>query len=109
MTRNDIEILLNEVKTGDKSVEEALDVLKNFPYSDLGFARLDHHREMRTGYPEIVYCAGKTVEQVVAIFTVMYQRENSVIGTRADRVMFDAVKQVIPDAVFHPEARIISV
>ena len=109
MTRNDIENLLNDVKTGDKSVEEALNILKNFPYTDLGFARLDHHREMRTGYPEIVYCAGKTIEQVVAIFTVMYQRENSVIGTRADSLMFDAVKQVIPDAVFHPEARIISV
>ncbi len=109
MTRKDIEKLLKEVKTGDKSVEEALEVLKNFPYTDLGFARIDHHREMRTGYPEIIYCAGKTVEQVAAIFGVMYQRENNVIGTRADRKMFDAVKKVIPDAVFHPEARIISV
>ncbi len=85
MTRKDIENLLKEVKTGDKSVEEALEVLKNFPYTDLGFARIDHHREMRTGYPEIIYCAGKTVEQVAAIFRVMYQRENNVIGTRADR------------------------
>ena len=109
MTRKDIEKLLKEVKTGDKSVEEALEILKNFPYTDLGFARIDHHREMRTGYPEIIYCAGKTVEQVAAIFGVMYQRENNVIGTRADRKMFDEVKKVIPDAVFHPEARIISI
>jgi len=109
MTRKDIENLLKEVKTGDKSVEEALEILKNFPYADLGFARIDHHREMRTGYPEIIYCAGKTVEQVAAIFGVMYQRENNVIGTRADRKMFDAVRKVVPVAVFHPEARIISV
>ena len=109
MTSKDIENLLKEVKTGDKSVEEALEVLKNFPYTDLGFARIDHHREMRTGYPEIIYCAGKTVEQVAAIFVVMYQRENNVIGTRADQKMFEVVKKVIPDAVFHPEARIISV
>lgn len=109
MTRNDIENLLKDVKTGNKSIEEALDILKNFPYTDLGFARIDHHREIRTGYPEIVYCAGKTVEQVTEIFRVMYQRENNVIGTRADGKMFEAVNQVIPDAIFYPEARIISV
>ena len=75
MTRNEIENLLKEVKNGKKSVEEALEVLKNFPYTDLGFARIDHHREMRTGYPEIVYCAGKTVEQVIEIFRVMSEKK----------------------------------
>jgi len=109
MTRNEIENLLREVKTGTTSVEEALDTLKNFPYTDLGFARIDHHREMRTGYPEIVYCAGKTVEQVAAIFKVMYEKENNVIGTRADDRMFKAVSQIIPEALYHQEARIISV
>ncbi len=109
MTKNDIENLLKEVKSGDKSIEEALDVLKNFPYADLGFARIDHQREMRTGYPEIVYCAGKTVEQVAEIFRVMSERENNVIGTRADEQMFKAVKDKIQNAVFYPKARIISV
>lgn len=109
MTRNDIENLLKEVKTGNKSIEEALDVLKNFPYADLGFARIDHQREMRTGYPEIVYCAGKTVEQVAEIFRVMSERENNVIGTRADEQMFKAVKDKNQEAVFHSLARIISV
>lgn len=109
MTRNEIENLLREVKTGTTSVEEALDTLKNFPYTDLGFARIDHHREMRTGYPEIVYCAGKTVEQVASIFRVMFEKENNVIGTRADGSMFKAVSQIIPEAVYHQEARIISI
>ena len=59
------------LKTAQKAIEEALEVLKTFPYTDLGFARIDHHREMRTGYPEIVYCAGKTIEQVREIFRVM--------------------------------------
>ena len=109
MTRNEIENLLKEVKNGEKSVEEALEVLQNFPYTDLGYARLDHHREMRTGYPEIIYCAGKTIEQIIGIFKVMSARENNVIGTRADEKMFESVKEIIPDAVYYPVARIISI
>jgi pyridinium-3,5-biscarboxylic acid mononucleotide synthase len=109
MNIKEVEKLLNDVKAGDTSVEKALDVLKNFPYTDLGFARIDHHREMRTGYPEIIYCAGKSVEQVTEIVRVMSERENNVIGTRANREMFDAVKSITPEAVYYPMARIISV
>jgi pyridinium-3,5-biscarboxylic acid mononucleotide synthase len=109
MTRNEIENLLKEIKNGQKSVDDALELLQNFPYTELGFAKIDHHREMRTGYPEIVYCAGKTVEQVVGIFKVMSVKENNVIGTRADERMFESVKEVIPDAVYYPVARIINV
>ena len=109
MTRKEIEHLLKDVKNGKKSVGEALEVLQNFPYTDLGYARLDHHREMRTGYPEIIYCAGKTVEQIIGIFKVMSARENNVIGTRADEKMFESVKKIIPDAVYFPVARIISI
>jgi len=108
MNIKEVEKLLNDVKNGEKGIEEALDVLKNFPYTDLGFAKIDNHREMRTGYPEIIYCAGKTIEQVKEIFRVMAERENNVIGTRADQEMFDAVKSISPDAVYYPMARIIS-
>jgi hypothetical protein len=109
MTRNDIEILLTEIRDGKKSVDEALEVLQNFPYTDLGYAKIDHHREMRTGYPEIVYCAGKTADQVVGIFRLMSGKMNNVIGTRADKDMFVSVKEVIPEAVYYPVARIISI
>jgi len=108
MNIKEVEKLLTDVKTGETTIEEALDVLKNFPYTDLGFARIDHHREMRTGYPEIVYCAGKTVEQVKEIFRVMATRENNVIGTRSNNEMYEAVKGILPEAVFYPVARIIS-
>jgi NCAIR mutase (PurE)-related protein len=108
MNAKDVEKLLKDVKTGNTSIEDALEVLKNFPYTDLGFARIDHHREMRTGYPEIIYCAGKTVEQVKEIFRVMSEKENNVIGTRASLEMYEAVKSATPDAVFYPVARIIS-
>jgi NCAIR mutase (PurE)-related protein len=108
MNSKEVEKLLQEVKKGDTSVEKALEILKNFPYTDLGFARIDHHREMRTGYPEIIYCAGKSVEQVRDIFRVMAEREHSVIGTRANQEMYEAVKSILTNVVYHPMARIIS-
>ena len=109
MNVKEVKNLLKKVKNGQTSIEEALEILKNFPYSDLGFARIDHHRELRTGYPEIIYCAGKSVEQVKEIFRVMSVRENMVIGTRASHEIYEAVSIVSPDVVYYPEARIISV
>jgi len=109
MTGKEIEKLLYDVKKGSVSVEDAFDRLRSFPYTDLGFARIDHHREIRTGYPEIVYCARKTTEQVRGIFGVMIKKENNVMGTRATEEMFDAVKLLTAKAVYYPEARILSV
>jgi pyridinium-3,5-biscarboxylic acid mononucleotide synthase len=109
MTSKELEDLLEQVKTGKKSVNDALESLKYFPYSDLGFARIDHHREVRTGYPEIVYCAGKTIEQVKEIFRVMSEREDNIFGTRADEKMYKAVKNLLPETKFFKEARIISI
>jgi NCAIR mutase (PurE)-related protein len=108
MNVKEIEKLLKDVKDGQTSVGQALDVLKNFPYTDLGFARIDHHRELRTGYPEIIYCAGKSVDQVKEIFRVMSEKENNVIGTRANQEMYEAVKKISSDAIYYPMARIIS-
>jgi NCAIR mutase (PurE)-related protein len=109
MNVKEVEKLLKNVKNGHTTIEEALDVLKNFPYTDLGFAKIDHHRELRTGYPEVIYCAGKSIDQVKEIVRVMSEKENNVIGTRANQEMFDAVKSIIPEAIYYPVARIISV
>jgi NCAIR mutase (PurE)-related protein len=108
MNAKEVEKLLKNVKKGETSIEDALEILKNFPYTDLGFARIDHHREMRTGYPEIIYCAGKSVEQVREIFRVMSEKESNVIGTRANNEMYEAVRSILTDAVYYPVARIIS-
>jgi len=108
MNIKEIETLLTDVKNGQKTIEEALDLLKNFPYTDLGFARIDNHREIRTGYPEIIYCAGKSVDQVKEIFRVMAERENNVMGTRANQELYEAVKSIAPEAVYYPVARIIA-
>lgn len=101
--------LLMQVKTGDIDINEALEVLKKLPYEDLGFAKLDNHRKIRKGQGEVIYCAGKTSEQVNAIFQKMLEHHDNVLGTRADPETFRAVKAGIADAVYHEKARAITV
>ncbi len=108
MNALELEKILKGISNGSVSVDEAMDKLRNFPYSDLGFARIDHHRELRTGYPEIVYCAGKTNEQVRAIFSAMQEHENNIIGTRAEKELFEYISPFFPAAIYHDVARIIS-
>lgn len=109
MNARELEKILKGISDGSVSINEAMEKLRNFPYSDLGFARIDHHRELRTGYPEIVYCAGKTPEQVRAIFSVMEEHENNIIGTRAVRELFEYIAPFFPKAVYYDVARIISI
>jgi len=109
MTRKEVEKLLRDVKNGKKNIEEALEILISLPYTDLGFAKVDHHRELRTGYPEIIFCAGKSVEQVAEIFKLMYLKEKNIIGTRANETMYEAVRSIIPSALYYSEAKIISI
>ena len=108
MNALELEKILKGISDGSVSVDEAMEKLRNFPYSDLGFARIDHHRELRTGYPEIVYCAGKTHEQVRGIFSVMQEHENNIIGTRAGKELFEYISPFFPAAIYHDVARIIS-
>ena len=109
MTRSELEKLLKELTGGKISIDQTIERLRDFPFTDLGYAKIDHHRELRTGYPEIVYCAGKTEEQVAGIFRLMAERENNVIGTRANGAMYNSVKEFVPSAVYYAVARIISV
>jgi pyridinium-3,5-biscarboxylic acid mononucleotide synthase len=109
MNAADLEQLLNDIKSGKKNVQDAMETLRDFPYVDLGFARIDTQRELRTGYPEIVYCAGKTAEQVKGIFEFMINMENNIIGTRAPEDMFNDISLSFPGAVYYKDARIISI
>ncbi len=109
MNAGELKKLLKEISEGTMSVDQAMETLRDFPYTDLGFARIDHHRELRTGYPEIVYCAGKTAEQVNAIFQAMEGHGTNIIGTRAGKEMFDFITGTFPEAVYYDTARIISI
>jgi len=83
--------LLKEVKTGKLSIERAVEKLRHLPFEDLGFARVDHHRQLRSGFPEVIYCPGKTTEQIIAIFESLASKGNNVLATRADEAVFDAL------------------
>ena len=109
MNRETIKKLLEDVKEGRVSVGAAAEMLKDLPFTDLGFAKIDNHREMRTGYPEIIYCAGKTEGQIIGIMTEMLKRGNNVLGTRADRKIYEAVKALCPEAEYHDSAKIITI
>ena len=108
MNRAQIESLLNAVQTGSTSVADALERLRNLPFEDLGFAKVDHHRALRTGMPEVIFAASKTPVQVAAIFDRMAKAGGNVLATRASREMYEMVKIAEPRAEFHETARAIT-
>jgi NCAIR mutase (PurE)-related protein len=99
--------LLENVKTGEMSIDSALSELKLLPFEDLGFAKIDHHRNLRNGYPEVIYSQGKTVEQIKAIVARLMERENNILATRAGREVYEGILEVTSDAVYYEAARIV--
>jgi len=97
--------LLHQVKNGGISVEQALRELKNLPFENLGYAKIDHHRSLRRGVPEVIFCQNKTIPQVVEITRAMIKKGNNVLGTRASKEMYEKVKEIAPDAIYHEDAR----
>jgi NCAIR mutase (PurE)-related protein len=108
MDRLRLETLLTEVREGRTDVKDALDRLRDLPFEDLGFAKLDHHRALRTGMPEVIFAAGKTASQVATIFDRMAQAGGNVLATRASLEMFETVFAAEPRAEFHEAARAIT-
>jgi NCAIR mutase (PurE)-related protein len=108
MNRAQIEALLNEVKEGATDVPQALERLNGLPFEDLGFAKLDHHRALRTGMPEVIFAGVKTPEQVATIFARMAKAGGNVLATRASRECFDRVAAQEPRAEYHETARAIT-
>jgi pyridinium-3,5-biscarboxylic acid mononucleotide synthase len=103
-----LQSLLSQVQTGNMSIEEALEKLSILPYDDLGYARLDLHRSLRTGIPEIIFCQSKTIPQVTAIFERLSQHHDRVLGTRATPEMAAAVQERISNVRYDPVSRLLS-
>lgn len=100
--------LLNQIKTGILKPEKALEQFKQSPFTDLGFAKVDHHRELRQGFPEVIFCANKTSEQVVAIIQkLMDSTDSNVLATRSSPEIYAQVQAVFPEAEYHELPRII--
>jgi pyridinium-3,5-biscarboxylic acid mononucleotide synthase len=108
MNRSQIEALLQEVHSNRTSVHDALERLKDLPFEDLGFAKLDHHRALRTGMPEVIFAAGKTPDQVAQIFAHMAKAGGNVLATRASRECYEAVASAEPRATYHEAAHAIT-
>jgi NCAIR mutase (PurE)-related protein len=102
-----IRVLLEQVRSGKCAVDEALMELRDLPYEDLGFAKLDHHRELRTGFPEVIFCPGKSTEQILAIVQRLRARGSKVLSTRAAQEVAAEILARNPDSVYHSEARIV--
>ena len=100
---------MERVKDGGVSIDEAVEKLRHLPFEDLGFANVDHHRTIRRGFPEVIYCPGKTTEQIVEIFSSLASKGNNVLATRAQQEVFDALVKTekYPDIRYHKLARAI--
>ena len=109
MDEKQLEQILMNVKDGTLDVEEAVQRLRHLPFEDIGFAKIDHHRTLRCGFPEVIYCPGKTAEQVGAIFKKLAKTDQNIIATRAERSLFDDVEEItkLSGLRYEPEARII--
>ena len=102
MDENSLRKLLEKVRDSGLSPDEAISRLRHLPFEDLGFAKIDHHRPLRVGMPEVIYCAGKTAAQVAEIFVRMAARSDNVLATRASQEKFEAVRSQVAEAEFHP-------
>ncbi|MBA3892405.1 MAG: nickel pincer cofactor biosynthesis protein LarB [Gemmatimonadales bacterium] len=105
MRAEQLENLLAEVAAGRLAPDAALERLRHLPFEDLPFARIDHHRSLRQGQPEVVFCEGKTAEQVVSICERLAGMTGSFLGTRCSEHHAGALRQVFPEAVWSPLAR----
>lgn len=101
--------MLNLVKSGEMEIQEAEQLLKDLPYEDLGYAKLDHHRALRSGFGETVFCQGKPDPYLVEIYKKFYERDGEVLGTRAGKEQFELVKSVVPEVQYDPISRILKV
>ena len=101
--------LLEDIHHQRTTPEEGLEALRHLPYEDLGFAQIDHHRGLRQGFPEVVFCQGKTVEQVCQIVQHIRGSGCDVLATRASPDMFAAVREFFPEAKYHNQGRVIVV
>lgn len=109
MNRGSIEKLLQDIATGAVTPQEGMERLRFLPYEDMGFARIDHHRSLRQGVPEVIYCEGKTVEQVRAIGERILSQQSDLLATRISPPAADALLALAPQAEYNPTARTVVV
>ena len=108
MNESALRALLESVRAGGSDIEGAMEQLRRLPFEDVGFASVDHHRTIRCGFPEVIFCPGKTPEQVVEIFSRLAAGGGSVLATRAEPEIYQAVAGRLRQAEYHQAARAIT-
>jgi NCAIR mutase (PurE)-related protein len=103
-----IEALLNSVKSGKTSIDEAMLQLKSLPFEDLGFARVDHHRSLRKGFPEVIWGEGKTSGQILKIMKQLKKKGQNILITRLDNRKAMAIQKVFPKSLYHPRSKVLT-
>ena len=109
MDARELRNMLEEIRAGRIAVEEGVALLRDMPYADVGCAKIDTHRELRVGYPEVIFCPGKTSEQIVTIARGMLERGSNVMATRADEDLLPKIRELCAAAEYHSIARMITV
>jgi len=109
MQQEELKVILEQVRTGQLAVEQAIEKLRGLGFEDLGFARVDHHRPIRCGFCEVIYCPGKTAEQIIEIFTSLAKKGENVLATRAEPEVFEALAKTgrFKQARYEKQARAI--
>ena len=103
----EIRELLEQVKRGEISPEDAEKYLKKQPFEELGYAKLDYHREIRSGFPEVILCSGKPDDYLTSIYRKLYETNGEVFGTRADKHQYELVREVVPDIQYDAVSHIL--
>jgi hypothetical protein len=109
MNPHHLKKILQEVREKKLSPEGALERLKHLPYEDLGFAMVDHHRHLRQGLPEVIYCEGKTLAQVTAISENILKRKSDLIATRSNPNIFQSLREMDPKAAYNESGRVVTI
>jgi len=109
MDDTNLRILLEQFRDGAIDFESALQKLRKLPFDDLGYAKIDYHRCIRQGAPEVVFCQGKSIRQIQGIVGQLSQHHNNILATRADLAVFEGIREVVPESRYHETARVVVV
>lgn len=109
MDSNKLQELLTSLKDGETSVDEVMKSIKNLEYTDLNYAKIDNHREIRNGFPEVIYCEGKTENQLIGIINAMNEKGSNILGTRLALDTYNNIKDKIVDSTYHESAKLICI
>ena len=101
--------ILEDVKNNELDIDSALEILKDLPYEDLGYAHIDHNRSIRNGYPEVIYCKGKSDEHILGIIDRMNKKNTNILGTRCRKETFEKIIKIYPNAEYEELSQILKI